>query len=573
VILLQTDVIVNSVGVDLNFGTGPLCKALLAKAGPALEVEFDKEIERVFADEGSVLCTRGCALACKSVFHAIVPSWDGLKGQTLKILEGIIHSCLQKTEELGLNSIAFPAIGTGGFGYPKTLVSELMFDTVFKFSSSHARKTLQEVHFLLSPKDVDNIQVVLLRTKLPILEKKCFEVFFLLLAGFIRPVSTEVLGVHEMQVGSVTLQVISGDITKEDTEVIVNITNSTFDATTGVFRAIMDAAGSQVEEECAQYAGLSENGMLITQGGKLLCKKIMHLINAKNVKSEVSIVLEKCEQRKYKSVSFPAIGTGQAGQSPAKVADEMLDAIVEFASKTSVQHLKKIKIVIFQTNMLRDFYESMKKKESSDSSITGLWSIELPAQWEDMKDERVKLVNLKPSCQEYLEVKNKFRKTCPNFVIEKIERVQNPFLWQTYQIKKKSLCKKNKYQSNEKLLFHGTAASSLSTINYNGFNRGFAGKNAAVIGNGTYFAVDASYSAQNTYSRPDMNGRRCMYLARVLTGQYCAGSKGLITPPPKDPADPTDLYDSVVDDVDFPKMFVIFNDIQAYPEYLITFRK
>lgn len=64
---------------------------------------------------------------------------------------------------------------------------------------------------------------------------------------------------------------------------------------------------------------------------------------------------------------------GQAGQSPAKVADNMLDAIVEFASERSVQHLKKIKIVIFQTNMLRDFYESMKKREDSDSSITGSW--------------------------------------------------------------------------------------------------------------------------------------------------------------------------------------------------------
>uniref|UniRef100_A0A8C3JV57 Poly [ADP-ribose] polymerase n=1 Tax=Calidris pygmaea TaxID=425635 RepID=A0A8C3JV57_9CHAR len=314
---------------------------------------------------------------------------------------------------------------------------------------------------------------------------------------------------HEMQIGSITLQVISGDITKEDTEVIVNITNSTFNTTTGVFKAIMDAAGSEVEEEYALCA-LSQNGMVITQGGKLSCKKIMHLISSNNVKSQVSLVLEKCEQRKYKSVSFPAIGTG----------------------------------LCF-----------------------------LPAQWEDMRDERVKLVNLKPSSREYVEVQNRFKKTCPNFVIEKIERIQNPFLWQTYQIKKKSLCKKNKYQSNEKLLFHGTAASSLSTINYNGFNRGFAGKNAAVIGNGTYFAVDASYSAQSTYSRPDMNGRRYMYLARVLAGQYCTGSKGLITPPPKDPADPTDLYDSVVDDVDSPRMFVIFNDIQAYPEYLITFRK
>uniref|UniRef100_A0A8D0FE88 Poly [ADP-ribose] polymerase n=1 Tax=Strix occidentalis caurina TaxID=311401 RepID=A0A8D0FE88_STROC len=361
-VLHTTDVIVNSVGTDLSFGVGLLCKALLEKAGQVLQVEFENAKQRQVAGPGSVLCTSGYDLACKFVFHAIMP------------------------------------------------------------------------------------------------------------------------------IGSITLQVISGDITKEDTEVIVNISNPTFNATSGI-----------------EY--VSQKGFITTQGGKLLCSKIIHLIHNNNVKSQVSKVLNECELRMYKSVAFPAIGT------------------------------------------------------------------ELPAQWEDMEKERIKLVNLKPSCQEYLDVQDKFKKTCHSFVIEKIERIQNPFLWQTYQIKKTSLCTKNTNQSNEKLLFHGTAASSLSTINYSGFNRGFAGKNAAVIGNGTYFAVDASYSAQDTYSVPDMNGRRYMYLARVLTGQYCAGRKGLITPPPKNPADPTDLYDSVVDDVNNPTMFVIFNDIQAYPQYLITFKK
>ncbi|XP_010074343.1 PREDICTED: poly [ADP-ribose] polymerase 14-like [Pterocles gutturalis] len=776
-----TDVIVNSVGTDLKFGVGPLCKALLEKAGPALQAEFDKEKQTQAAGQGSVLCTSGCALACKSVFHAILPVWDGGKGQALKHLEDIINFCLKKTEALGLNSITLPAIGTGGFGFPKTVVSKLMFDVAFKFSSSHTRKTLQEVHFLLKPKDTDNIQAFTTELKHRVAES-CHAAAPQ--PSFIRHVSTEELGVHEMQIGAITLQVISGDITKEDTEVIVSISNPTFDAISGVFKAIMDAAGSEIEDEFNQHAEQSQSGFITTQGGKLLCSKIIHLFPSDDVKSQVSKVLHECELRMYKSVAFPAIGTGQAGQSPAKVADDMLDAIVEFVSKRSVQYLKKIKIVIFQTHMLRDFYESMKKREDSDLPTRDSWmsmfksffwgkkpstekkkpvvlekkvdvatfqicgesqknvdateswiknlilkeqlensisdelivhfgesqidtladlqrrmhvtiqlesklfppcikisgisrdvfyvsvkiqkmiqkmkdaqeeqskaelvynlvewrypgsndsfvafdkltnmhledakiakkshltvkinkkdykvdlntlqanddqgetiiiqrvpknedkqSIALPEQWEDMHEERVKLVNLKPSYHEYLEVENKFKKTCPSFVVEKIERIQNPFLWQTYQIKKISLGKKNKNQNNEKLLFHGTAASSLSTINYNGFNRGFAGKNAAVIGNGTYFAVDASYSAQDTYSIPDMNGRRYMYLARVLTGQYCAGSGGLITPPPKNPADPTDLYDSVVDNVNNPVMFVIFNDIQAYPEYLITFRK
>ncbi|NXI65098.1 PAR14 polymerase, partial [Anseranas semipalmata] len=130
----------------------------------------------------------------------------------------------------------------------------------------------------------------------------------------------------------------------------------------------MDAAGSQVKEECDQYAGQLQSGFVTTQGGKLACSKIIHLIHNNNVKSQVSKVLHECELRMYKSVAFPAIGTGQAGQSPAKVADDMLDAIEEFASKRSVQHLKEIKIVIFQVNMLSDFYESMKKREDSNSS-------------------------------------------------------------------------------------------------------------------------------------------------------------------------------------------------------------
>ncbi|NXS47671.1 PAR14 polymerase, partial [Balaeniceps rex] len=135
----------------------------------------------------------------------------------------------------------------------------------------------------------------------------------------------------------------------------------------------MDAAGSDVEDECALYAGHSQSGFITTQSGKLSCSKIIHLIHDNNVKNQVSKVLHECELRKYKSVAFPAIGTGKAGQNPAKVADNMLDAIVEFASGRSVQHLEKIKIVIFQTNMFRDFYESMQKREASDSSTRDSW--------------------------------------------------------------------------------------------------------------------------------------------------------------------------------------------------------
>ena len=56
---------------------------------------------------------------------------------------------------------------------------------------------------------------------------------------------------------------------------------------------------------------------------------------------------------------------------------------------------------------------------------------------------------------------------------------------------------------------------------------------ATVYGNGVYFARDASYSTQKTYSPPDGTGNRYMYLARVLAGEYTTGRQGMITPPPK----------------------------------------
>ena len=92
-------------------------------------------------------------------------------------------------------------------------------------------------------------------------------------------------------------------------------------------------------------------------------------------------------------------------------------------------------------------------------------------------------------------------------------------------------------------------------------------------GRGVYFARDAQYSlgfAVNRERRAGTLGRRYMYLARVLVGQYCIGYETMIVPPPKNPSRPEILYESVVDNQGNPSIFVVFSDNQCYPEYLIT---
>lgn len=62
-----------------------------------------------------------------------------------------------------------------------------------------------------------------------------------------------------------------------------------------------------------------------------------------------------------------------------------------------------------------------------------------------------------------------------------------------------------------------------------------------------------------------------MYLCQVLTGDYTVGAQAMIVPPAKN-AGGFQKYDSVVDNVTTPSMFVVFHDSQACPEYLITFK-
>jgi len=61
-----------------------------------------------------------------------------------------------------------------------------------------------------------------------------------------------------------------------------------------------------------------------------------------------------------------------------------------------------------------------------------------------------------------------------------------------------------------------------------------------------------------------------MFLCRVLVGEYCLGRKDQPTP---DVRMGTGRYDSTVNNLEDPTIFVTCHDSQAYPEYIVTFTK
>ena len=124
----------------------------------------------------------------------------------------------------------------------------------------------------------------------------------------------------------------------------------------------------------------------------------------------------------------------------------------------------------------------------------------------------------------------------------------------------------------EKQLFHGTPdAVAVQSIMRSNFDWRMAGRNATVLGKGSYFARDASFS--DRYSGINAPILRWMFLARVLTGNMAKGNPQYVKPPPLDPSKPHgDAYDSCVDKLEQPSIFVIFDSDQCYPEYVISFQ-
>ena len=93
---------------------------------------------------------------------------------------------------------------------------------------------------------------------------------------------------------------------------------------------------------------------------------------------------------------------------------------------------------------------------------------------------------------------------------------------------------------------------------------------ATAYGKGVYFARSFDYSAQYQYSPPNEVGNKYIFQCRVLTGHFHLGHPLLVEPPVRD-RNTLALYNSVVDCLATPGIFVVFHDTQVYPEYLITF--
>ena len=173
----------------------------------------------------------------------------------------------------------------------------------------------------------------------------------------------------DMKINKGTLSLTEGDITKQDTEAIVNAANKTLRGGGGVDGAIHRAGGPVILEECIKIGGCETGEAVITSGGNLKAGYVIHTVGPvyrDGTRNEPALLenayrncLKLASSKGIRSIAFPSISTG-AYRYP-------LEDAAEIALKTAISYLKSqsdmelIRFVLFGQKAL-DVYKNVLKR-------------------------------------------------------------------------------------------------------------------------------------------------------------------------------------------------------------------
>ena len=145
---------------------------------------------------------------------------------------------------------------------------------------------------------------------------------------------------NEISIGNSKIKLTQGDITELNPDVIVNAANAQLRLGSGVAGAIRRKGGPKIQEECNEIGGTFVGGAVITTGGDLKAKHIIHAVGPRmgegnedeKLKNATLNSLKLMDEHELKTIAFPAISTGVFGYPIEKCAKIMISTAKEYLS-------------------------------------------------------------------------------------------------------------------------------------------------------------------------------------------------------------------------------------------------
>ena len=137
------------------------------------------------------------------------------------------------------------------------------------------------------------------------------------------------------------IRIVQGDITLLDVEAVVNAANKHLQLGGGVAGAIRARGGPSIQEECDRLAPIDVGEAVITSGGNLKAKYVIHAVGPVNGEGAEEAKLARATlsslglaaSRKIRSLAFPAISTGIYGFPLQDCSQIMLQVSLDFLKK------------------------------------------------------------------------------------------------------------------------------------------------------------------------------------------------------------------------------------------------
>jgi len=172
------------------------------------------------------------------------------------------------------------------------------------------------------------------------------------------------------------LELLDGDITKMQTDAIVNAANARLILGGGVAGAIRKKGGPEIQQECDKIGGTFVGGAVITTAGNLKAKHVIHAVGPRmgegneneKLKNATLNSLKVADENNLKSISFPAISAGIFGFPIERCAEIMLKTTIDYLKGQT--GLEKVVFCLFGNDSYQVF-ENQLKQEISDLSLSG----------------------------------------------------------------------------------------------------------------------------------------------------------------------------------------------------------